>query len=150
MAAELAQRRQERTALGLARRALQIGTGALTGGVVAPQIEIAFRDPEIDELLVVAAGHPLEILERGARLGIAAGAEQHRGPAEIRLVSRLDDLVLKRLQLRRGRGGIGERELVVETDVACAAVLRSSAASAARPSRDSTSSVTSPFVSARR
>ena len=100
MAAELPQRRQEEEPrLGLARRPLQVRTRALTRGVVAPEIEIAFRDPQIDQLLVVAARDPLEILECRARLGIAAGAKEQRGPAEIRLIPGFDDVLLKRLQL---------------------------------------------------
>ncbi len=117
--AELAQRRQiKEPGLRLARGALQIGPRALTRAVVAPQVEIAFRHSQIDELPIVAVRDTLEFLERGARLRVAPRAKQHHGPTQIRLIARLDDLVLQRLQLRCGsRCGIGQRELVVETHV---------------------------------
>ena len=81
-------------------------------------MKVALRDAQIGELAIVAARLPLDLLKRGAGLGIAARAEQHRRPAEILLVAGPGDLILQRRELRRGGGReIGQRELVIDAQV---------------------------------
>jgi hypothetical protein len=63
------------------RRSFEIRPDGIARRLVAPQIEVAFGDPEVDQLAIVSGDHALELLKRAARLGVAARAEQHRGPA---------------------------------------------------------------------
>ena len=117
--AELAEAAEiEEPRFGLAGGPFQVRHHPVARRRVALQLEIALRDAEIDELLVVPVRDLLQILECRARLGVAPRAEQDLRAAEIELVAGAFDLVLEQGELRRGdRGGVGERELVVEAHV---------------------------------
>src|SRR6185503_3788012 len=76
---------------------------------------VALRDPQVDELPVVAADALLEILERAARFGIALRAKEDLRASEIELViARDDDVLERRDRVGRRRGGVAQRKLVVD------------------------------------
>ena len=87
--AELAQRglRWKNRASALRDARSRYGAHAVARRGVALQMEVALGDAQIDELPSSPLGHALQILERRARLGIAARSEQHLRAAEIVLVA---------------------------------------------------------------
>ncbi len=108
----------EKPRFGLARSPFKIRLHAVARRRVSLQLEIALGHAEIDELLVVAVGHLLQILERRARLGVAPRPEQELRAAEIELVTGVLDLILQRVELRPcQRRSLGQRELVVDAHV---------------------------------
>ena len=116
---ELAQRGEiEESRFGLPRRTIEVRAHAVAGGVVALQMKVTLGDAQIGELAIIAAGLPLNLLERRPGFGVAARSEQHGRPAEILLVAGLDDLVLQGREMRRGGGRkIRQRELVIDPQV---------------------------------
>ena len=117
---QLAHRAQvEELRLGAPRRLARPRLERLARRREALEVEVAFREPQRDELRVVAVGDRLQRLERRARLRVPARAEQAFGAAELQLeprapaLERLPQLERVELRLRECRL-VAERKLVVD------------------------------------